>query len=287
MLRISRNPIAASGSSPVNRVFAEITGDICNDRNMKPLYMSKLRNVIIFILVIFILPAGASLIYWGLSDRPGNWRSADWSSSGLLPRADGDNEAALYVLAARTGGLKGALSLHSWVVVKEAGQPSYDRYDKVGWGNPIQRNRQPADGRWYSNAPFIVAERHGEAAERLVPKVQAAIGSYPYRLRGDYRLWPGPNSNSFIAHILHEVPELQTTLPSNAVGRDYRPGIINLDISPDWRDIHVTFGGLMGFAFGLRYGLEVQLLGLVAGFDFANPAIKVPGWGRFDLPIGV
>src|SRR6266567_1839912 len=42
---------------------------------------------------------------------------------------------------------------------------------------------------------------------------------------GDYRIWPGPNSNSFVATILRAVPELAVSLPPNAVGRDFRDGI--------------------------------------------------------------
>jgi hypothetical protein len=30
-------------------------------------------------------------------------------------------------------------------------------------------------------------------------------------------------------------------------------------------------------------GIEVNLLGLVAGIDVRRPAIKVPGWGRIGV----
>ncbi|MCP1198177.1 DUF3750 domain-containing protein [Notoacmeibacter sp. MSK16QG-6] len=246
--------------------------------------MRFIRYFLIFVIVVFALPAGASLLHWQFSERPLSWRQADWGSSGLLPSASDDENAAIYILAARTGGLKGALAVHSWLVVKAAEGTRYDRYDKVGWGQPVRRNSYPADGRWYSNDPFVVTAIHGEAATRLLPEIDAAISSYPFRNSGDYRIWPGPNSNSFIAHILDEVPELQTALPPTAVGRDFRPGIIAFDMASDHRDIHITLGGLIGFAAGARYGLEIQFLGLVAGFDFARPAIKVPGWGRFALP---
>ena len=41
--------------------------------------------------------------------------------------------------------------------------------------------------------------------------------------------------------------------------------------------------GLVGFAAGVRHGLEVQLFGLVAGINFANPGIKLPGFGELSV----
>jgi len=245
--------------------------------------MRLLRNLALTILCLFILPALATAGWWSLQDRPASWSNADWSSAGILPRVPQENEAAIHVLAARTGGLKGAFSLHSWLVIKKPGSDRYDRYDKVGWGTPIRYNAYAADGRWYSNAPHIVASVTGTDAARLIPKLEASIADYRFSKLGDYHLWPGPNSNSFVAHVLRSVPELGAKLPSNAVGRDYAPGLVSVDIAPDWLDLHVTFGGLAGFALGLRSGIEVHFAGLVAGFDIAHPAIKVPAYGPVSL----
>lgn len=233
--------------------------------------------------IIFVFPALATLGWWMLQERPGSWRAADWSSSGLLLAKPEAGDAAIYVLAARTGGLKGALSVHSWIVVKKPGRTTYDRYDKVGWGSPVRRNGYAADGRWYSNPPNIVQVVEGEAAARLIPAVEAAIEAYPFARAGDYHIWPGPNSNSFVAHVLREVPGLGVALPPNAVGRDFAPGLGAFDVAPDGRDVHATLGGLAGFAFGARSGLELHFMGLVAGVDFARPALKIPGYGRLEL----
>lgn len=232
---------------------------------------------------VFLLPALATTGWWALADRPGNWRAADWSSAGLLPPADGDGEAAIYVLAARTGGLKGALSLHSWIVLKQPGSAAYERYDKVGWGSPVRRNSRPADGFWYSNVPVVVHAVHGAQAAALLPRFEAAIAAYPFAHHGGYRIWPGPNSNSFVAHVLREVPEFGAVLPPNAVGRDFRPGIVSFDVTPDWSDVHATLGGIVGFAAGRLSGLELHFAGLVAGIDLARPALKVPALGRVAL----
>jgi hypothetical protein len=242
-----------------------------------------LRSVALFFGLVFLLPTLATVVWWALQDRPANWSSADWSSSGLLPKPSSSPEAAVYVMAARTGGLKGAISLHSWIVVKEAGANSYDRYDKVGWGAPVRRNSRPADGRWYSNAPSIVHEVRGKAAEALIPRIEQAIAGYPYAKNGDYQIWPGPNSNSFVAHVLRAVPELGARMPPNATGRDFAPGAWSWGWSPVTRDFHATLHGLFGLSVGATSGIEIHWLGLVAGIDILRPAIKVPAYGRVEL----
>ena len=242
----------------------------------------KVKWMAAFIAVVFLLPAAASAAWWSLQERPATWRAANWRSSGVLPPAEAA-DAGVYVLAARTGGMKGAISVHSWLVLKKPGATSYDRYDKVGWGSPIRRNAYDADGFWYSNRPWVALEVTGKAAERLIPQVEAAIAAYPHSQSGGYTIWPGPNSNSFVAHVLDAVPALGARAPANATGRDFATGHVSLRVAPDWRDVHVTLGGLAGFAAGARSGIEIHFLGLTAGLDLARPALKVPAFGRVSL----
>ena len=245
--------------------------------------MPALKKLVLFVLLCFVAPALASLAVRAASSQPGSWRTADWSSSGMLPDPASQPDAAVYVMAARTGGLKGALAVHSWIVTKPAGSAIYTRYDKVGWGNPIRTNAYPADGRWYSNPPQVLAEVHGEEAARLIPTIEAAVRDYPFSGRGDYTIWPGPNSNSFVAHVLRQVPELHLALPPEAVGRDFRPLGDFVTLSDDWRNLEVSLGGYAGLAVGTLYGAEVRLGGLVFGVDIVRPGLKLPGFGRIGL----
>lgn len=245
--------------------------------------MRLMRRFTTFLTLVFLLPALATAAWWALKDRPPSWRSADWTSAGILPDPAASEGAAIYLLAARTGGLKGAFSVHSWIVFKKAGSESYERYDKVGWGMPVRRNSYAPDGRWYSNVPQVIHAVTGEEAERLIPRFEAAIASYPHARNGDYRIWPGPNSNSFVAHVLREVPEFGGRMPPNAIGRDYAPGLFSAALSADRRDLHVTLGGLAGFAAGVRSGFELHLGGLVAGIDVFRPALKIPAYGLVPL----
>lgn len=245
--------------------------------------MILLKRVLIALGLVYLLPIAAAAAFWIVQDRPARWSEANWGSAGILPHPAESREAAVYVFSAKTGGLKGALASHAWIVTKAKDAPSYERYDKVGWGSPIRRNHRAADGYWYSNRPEIVAAVTGPAAEALIPKVEAAIAAYPHADPGGYVIWPGPNSNTFVAFVLRRLPELGAVLPSHAVGRDYLPGGAIVHVDPDGRDVHVSLGGLLGLSAGWRSGLELNLFGLVAGLDFARPGIKLPALGRFGI----
>jgi hypothetical protein len=245
--------------------------------------MKFARKLLLAILFVYLLPALASAGWWYVKERPGSWREADWSSANILPKPGDDTAAAIHVFSATTGGMKGAVASHSWIVTKGQGDKNYNRYDKVGWGSPIRRNGYPADGKWYSNTPRLVVSITGDEAVRLIPKIEKAIQSYPYIKPGAYRIWPGPNSNTFVAHVLRSVPELGAVLPPDAVGRDYLPEGKLFAIDADGFDMHATLYGLLGISAGVRSGLEVHVIGLVAGIDVMRPAIKIPALGRFGV----
>jgi len=245
--------------------------------------MRRLSKFMLIILIaIFIVPVLIKTSLWAAVERPMHWRDADWSASGVLPPAAGEQVASIRVLSARTGGYKGILSVHSWLVIRPAGAASYDRYDVVGWGRALRKNAYPPDGRWYSNDPEIVFELKGKRAAEFIPKIEAAIGTYPWSGHGDYRIWPGPNSNTFVANVLSKVPELGAVLPPTAVGRDFPVdgGFLARSSAGGWM---VSFRGLAGVTIGMREGFQINLLGLVAGIDFSRPALLLPGLGRISL----
>jgi hypothetical protein len=98
------------------------------------------RYLLLTILLLFVAPVVVHAAVWLSEERPGHWREADWSSAGILPDPRQEPAASIRVLAARTGGLKGVVSVHTWLVLKEAGAAAYERYEVVGWGTPVRRN---------------------------------------------------------------------------------------------------------------------------------------------------
>jgi len=240
------------------------------------------KTMIFAVLALFLLPVVARAALFAISDAPRSYRDADWSSTGALPPASQEKEARLLVMTGTAGSWKGVFAVHSWIVLKRANADAWTRYDVVGWGSPLRQNNWPVDGRWYGNAPAAIADLRGEDAERLIPKVEAAVSDYRYRNAGDYQVWPGPNSNSFVATVLRAVPEIGAQLPSNAVGRDFRDGFY-AGLSDSGTGVELNLWGYAGMKLGWVEGIEFNLLGLVAGLDIRHPAIKLPGYGRIGF----
>lgn len=227
----------------------------------------------------FLAPIAGAALWWTTVERPSSWRAADWSSAGVLPAAGTVPEARVYVMAARTGGLKGAASVHSWLVWKPAGAARWTRAEVVGWGRPVRRDAYAPDARWYSNPPHIVGTVTGASAAALIPAIQATVDAYPYDARGAYVIWPGPNSNTFVAHVLRENPALGIALPPHAVGKDYiGPGLTARRDAGG--DLQLSAWGYAGLSVGPRTGIEINLLGQAFGVDILRPALKLPGVGR-------
>jgi hypothetical protein len=243
------------------------------------------RKVLTAILALFIFPLAVHAALYASKEHPASYRDADWSSVGMLPPASADGEARLLVFTGRTGRWKGIFSVHSWVVFKSENASRWSRYDVLGWGNPVRSNGWAPDGRWYGDVPRVLVDLRGPAAAAFIPKVKSAIESYSYNEFGDYRVWPGPNSNTFTAAVLRAVPELATTLPPNAVGKDFR-GRPYLGPTDSGTGVEASLWGLLGLKVGWVEGIELNFLGLVAGLDLRHPALKLPGFGRLGLDDG-
>ena len=139
------------------------------------------------------------------------------------------------------------------------------------------------DGRWFGRVPQVVFAADDDRAAALVPRIETAIKGYAWRNAGDYRAWPGPNSNTFIAAILDAVPEMRTALPPTAIGKDYPYDGRWLRLTPSRTGVRLTLDGYGGVTLGWVEGIEVNILGAVAGIDLRRPAVKLPGLGRFGV----
>lgn len=211
----------------------------------------------------------------------GSWARAPRHSAGIAPDpAQLVNVPIVQVYAARTYGWRGYFAVHPWIIYKRQGESTYTRYDVVGWRAPdvVQRNYAVPDGYWYGSTPELLVDQRGEGVEAMIDAIEVAIASYPFA--DHYRSYPGPNSNTFMAHIGREVPALKLDLPPNAIGKDYRSLTHPVGLSSSGSGVQVELLGLLGVSIGVEEGLEFNVLGLNFGIDLNRPALRLPFLGR-------
>jgi Protein of unknown function (DUF3750) len=232
--------------------------------------------------LFFVAPLLASAVHYFLFNDIVDWRNADRSSAGFLPAAEAAPDAVVRIFSARTVRWRGIFATHSWIVVKPKGGSAYRRFDYTAWGEPIWIDRFAPDGRWFGRAPQLIFAFDGEAAERAIPAIEAAIQTYPYCNPGDYRVWPGPNSNTFVAAVISAVPNIAAALPPTAIGKDYPFDGRWIGRPPSGRGLRLSLGGYLGLIVSPVEGIELNLLGAVVGLDLRRPALKLPGLGRLS-----
>jgi hypothetical protein len=245
--------------------------------------MKILRRLLLLFVLLYLLPIGVAAALHLRDGVGAEWWQADRSSAGHLPPAAAHAPAMVRVFAAPTVRWRGIFAVHSWVVVKPEGAEDYTRYDVTAWGDPIRVNGFAPDGRWFGRAPQQVFAADGAEAARMIPRIEAAVAAYPWRGRGDYRVWPGPNSNTFVAALMEAVPEAGAVLPPTAIGKDFPHDGRWLRATASGTGVRLTLGGYAGITLGWVEGVEVNILGAVAGIDLRRPAIKLPGLGRIGL----
>jgi hypothetical protein len=247
--------------------------------------VTTLRLAAWLLLFIALLLAGPLLtLALGRVPIHGDWRTASHRSAGLAPDPSNHREAVVQVYASRTFGWRGAFAVHCWLAAKPANARRYTRYEVIGWfardggsSVSITDSRAP-DAEWYGAAPALIRDLRGARAEAVIAKLPQAVASYAFA--NSYRAWPGPNSNTFLAHLGREIPDLGLALPSNAIGKDYLPVGQMFARMPSGTGFQFSLGGVFGIAAGLDEGVELNVLGLVTGLDVRHPGVKIPGLGR-------
>jgi hypothetical protein len=212
----------------------------------------------------------------------GDWRTADRSPAGIAPDPARVKEAVVQVYAARAFNWRGIFGVHTWIATKRANAAGYEVHQVVGWrrysGLPVLVSEPDAPDRlWYGYAPEILVDLRGPEAEAAIDAILAAVRSYPFP--ETYRVWPGPNSNTFTAWVGRQVPALRLDLPPTAIGKDYLGGLRLIDRAPSGSGWQFSLFGLLGATVALEEGVEVNLLGLSAGLNPLDLEVRLPGLG--------
>jgi hypothetical protein len=238
-----------------------------------------------WLLLVPLLSLGIAHFDRAANLSPGNWRDASRESIGLAPDPAAHADAIVQVYAARAVRWRGYFGVHTWIAVKPTDASAYTVYEVTRWGQRrngtmVSASTRAPDGRWYGNAPQLLADIRGPKVDAIIERIAAAANAYPYA--NDYSVWPGPNSNTFTAFVLRDVPELRADLPPNAIGKDYL-GRRLVARSPSGTGGQFSLFGLLGVTAGLEEGLELNLLGMNVGVDPLDLAIRLPFAGRFGL----
>jgi hypothetical protein len=90
----------------------------------------------ILFVFLYLVPIAISAGLYYLGGKNVDWRSADPSSTGLLPSPVDNPEAIVRIFSARTVSWRGIVASHSWIVVKDRLAPAYQRFDYTAWASP-------------------------------------------------------------------------------------------------------------------------------------------------------
>jgi len=242
-----------------------------------------MRWIGIFALSVLLLAVVTVVLNPGRTGMAHDWRTASREPAGLAPDPAFTSEAVIQVYIARAFSWRGYFGVHSWIAVKPTDADAFTVYEVIGWrlyrNQPVVSiSNRPADARWFGAMPTIIKDLRGDGVDDIIKRIDAAARSYPYAK--EYKVWPGPNSNTFTAHVSRSVPELKLDLPPTAIGKDYLTNGSPFDRAPSGSGGQFSLFGLLGVIVSPEEGLEVNLFGLSFGIDPMDPAIKLPFLGR-------
>ena len=242
-------------------------------------------HLVITVLILFVFcplcfGLGLSFGEWsGYSDRRYHLKGSTGQSIKDI------DSAVVEIYSARSARWRGVVSVHTWIAMKRQHEPTFSRYEVIGWNakngqSTIVKTNGTSDDYWYGYRPEKIFELVGHSAEAVIDAVEFEVSNYPHAKT--YKAWPGPNSNTFIAHITRMIPAIAVDLPPTAIGKDYMKGF-QITVPPSNRGYQMNINGLFGMILSPEEGFEINVASAVYGIDANPPAIKLPAVGRLGF----
>ncbi len=184
---------------------------------MSKRFLSRLKKFTIAVTMLVVLSlASLWVTSWALEPQPFGTAQA--------PDPLDYQDAIIQVYGADVWGFRGNFAIHTWIATKARGAADYQVYQVIGWrlrrGRSVVSITEGNPARpWYGSSAILLHEIRGDEAQALIDPVHDAALSYPFDR--EYKMWPGPNSNSFTAWIGLEVPGLDLDLPVKAIGQSW------------------------------------------------------------------
>ncbi len=247
--------------------------------------MKKIRFVFLFLITSISIVILTNILFGP------DWKTADRTSVGIAPDPAIESEAVIQVYAARAFSWRNLFAVHTWIATKDKDAKHYNVYQVVGWRKwrgltVVVQEQDIPDRSWFGNSPIILREIKGTKAAVIISSIEDAVSSYPFP--DTYHMWPGPNSNTFTAHIGRSVPELQLDLPPTAIGKDFMTRNNFFDTSPSGNGIQFSLFGLFGGLISTVEGIEINILSLNFGLGITPQTIcplklRLPLFGIIKL----
>lgn len=173
---------------------------------------------------------------------------------------------------------------HCWIELHQQGAEEWLRIEANT--DPRAEKIHPSianhNVRWGRDVEVIAVFLLDEAKAQIPLLIEAAEH---HAKDFHYRAYPGPNSNTYVARILDDIPGMDVELPHNAVGKDYTTTIhAGLTNSRDGLHLDIPF---LGASLGYQQGAEIHLIGLTAGIGLWPPALKIPFLPRIGFSPGL
>lgn len=210
-----------------------------------------------------------------------NWSNADRSSAKIAPDPKQFQDAIVQFYAARAYGIRGLLAVHTWIAVKPKNALQYTVYQVIGWNlfygrDVLSISQDIPDRLWFANKPWLIKDIRGDEATKFIPVIEQVVAAYPYKKQ--YRIFPGPNSNTFISYVARNIPGLKLTLPATAIGADFL-GNSFWARTPSGTGYQLSIYGLFGLSCAKQEGIIISLLGLTYGINPWHFDLILPGIG--------
>tara|TARA_R110002072_G_scaffold534_6_gene4053 strand:- start:226590 stop:227300 length:711 start_codon:yes stop_codon:yes gene_type:complete len=215
-----------------------------------------------------------------------SWREASRESIGIAPKASELKEDIVQIYYARAFAWRGAFGVHPWIAWKSIDDQQYTVAQVTAWnirrqGTAVRVEQDLPDRKWFDSTPELMFEARGEKASKIISQLNKLIKEYPFK--DNYRVWPGPNSNTFVSYLIRNIDELNIELPATAIGKDYFGATNFVSNTASNTGFTLSALGVLGFTLGLHEGVEINLFGLHFGLDLWTPALKLPFIGRLGF----
>lgn len=168
---------------------------------------------------------------------------------------------------------------HTWIDVRDGGTGEWRRFEigsrRRGVAVSSITEAEARGDVWFARRPIqVLGVVTGEEARRIAERIEEAALARHEEYEGGYRLWPGPNSNTFIAELGRELDGLSFVFDPNAIGKDY-PGWFDAGLVPSRTGARIDTP-ILGAALALREGVELHFLGLTLGVSVWPPSLSIP-----------